>query len=152
MEACVLKKTISKEEFMRNLLIEMSKSMLTPANILEAEFSDIEEFEEEFLVVSANVNVSYSASCGYDRKVQYRASDGTTKTKTVTDWSPYSGISSSAEQGFAVNKDKANPVLNSTFRKVFDSFDTDCNTKEIVLMAMRVPWRKRDVKQARSVL
>ena len=97
---------ISKEQFMRQLLIELASNFDSPNDVCTSSFGEITETERGVIVCDAHVDTSYTASVGYDRKEEYwdkekkRGTNGSyyyvdvKKTRTVTDWSPYSGQTS----------------------------------------------------------
>lgn len=87
-----INKEHSKDEFIRKVLIELAASIETPIDVVKASFEDVEESVREVLVCSAHVETHYSASIGYDRTEEYWDSNqNKEKTRTVTDWKPFSG-------------------------------------------------------------
>lgn len=100
-----IKKEIPEKDFLRETLISLSLEKDTPADVLTATFADIESSEGQYLLVKANTNCTYSCSVGYDRTVVYYEND-TKKTKTVTDWQPFSGSNSSVEMVNVENADR----------------------------------------------
>lgn len=125
-----VKKEYSKEDFLRNVLIGLSKDEKSPSNLMDAKFSDVVEFDKEVLVVGANVEVSYSGSVGYerqeeyieyeekyDRELQRNVTKPVKKTRTVTDWRPHSGSLSTSEVNFAINEDGGELDFASLFTK-----------------------------------
>lgn len=127
------KKELSEQQFLRNVLIGLSKDKKSPANIMNAKFGKVTEFHSEFLVLSAGVEVNYSGSCGYDRVEAYQTTEskyvregeyytcnGVTKRasyngsvqvdvvkeRTVTDWRPHSGTLNISKTAFSLNEDK----------------------------------------------
>lgn len=99
-----IKREYSKEDFLRNVLINLSKDTNSPSNIMDSKFSEVKEFKKEMINVTADVDVSYSGSVGYDRKETYTDYESkydkdlgkniqvpVTKTRIVTDWRPHSG-------------------------------------------------------------
>ena len=128
-----VKKEVNEQEFLRNVMIGLSKDEKSPANIMNAKFGKISEFVSEFLVLSADVEVNYSGSCGYDRQEQYQTTESkyvsegecytyqgvskratasgrvqvdVIKTKTVTDWRPHSGVINTNETVFVLNEEE----------------------------------------------
>ena len=67
----MVKKELTKEEFLRCVLIGLSSDPKAPANIMDAEFGEVVEFNKEIMVCSCRVHVDYSGSVGYDRKEEY---------------------------------------------------------------------------------
>lgn len=112
-----IKKEFDGQEFLRDTLIRLSLNAKTPPDICESQFSQVYENEAEFLNVNANVYISYSCMVGQDRKEEYidqetyykdgaRRVRNVKKTRTVTDWTPLSGTSSSVESVFVRNTDE----------------------------------------------
>lgn len=100
--------TFTKEEFLRDLFIRLTKDKHTPTDILSSTFAEIEEHDAEYLAVNAEVDIQFSCRVGNDRKEEYwdkekYTENGVTKyrdvkkTRTVTDWSPYNGSNKSKE-------------------------------------------------------
>lgn len=122
-----LKKEVSKEDFLRHVLISLAKDDKAPSNIAEASFGEVTERSIPMLLLSADVHVTYSASIGYDRKETYyeyrKNSDGTTtrveKTRTVTDWSPYSGALDTSKTTYETNSEECDRDLELCFGKAF---------------------------------
>ncbi len=105
-----------KKAYLRELLIQLAKEEKTPTDIFEAKFGDVQEEEKEYLLVSGQASIDFTCSVGYDRKEEYfdqvRKYNSTTKsyyyetvkkTRTVTDWHPYSGSNSSRESSILGN-------------------------------------------------
>ena len=99
-----INKEISESEFLREAFLRLSLETDTPADILESQFGKVENFENQYLQVKAETNCTYSCSVGYDRNVTYYE-NGKQKTKTVTDWQPFSGTNSSTELVYVGNAD-----------------------------------------------
>ena len=97
-----INKEHTKDEFLRDVLIQLALKETTPTDIFNSQFQSVEEKEAEYLMVSAEVNVSYSCTVGYDKKVEYYE-DGRKKTRTVTNWKPFSGTNASEETVFEGN-------------------------------------------------
>lgn len=111
-----LKKEVTKDDFLRDILISLSKDDKAPVNVLDAKFGEIEEFTKEIIALQCDVSVNYSGSVGYDRQEEYwdkekkRDSNGNTyyadvkKTRTVTDWKPHSGTYDSKQGKYILNE------------------------------------------------
>ncbi|MBR2043185.1 MAG: hypothetical protein IJ946_02475 [Clostridia bacterium] len=99
-----VKKEFGKEEFLRELIIELGLNTGTPVDVVDAEFKDVKESVKEVIVCTANVEGTCRASVGYDRQEPYtdyetyreKVGDSyvtrqraVTKYRTVTDWQPY---------------------------------------------------------------
>ena len=114
------KDVTDETQFLRRSLIELSINGNVPSDIYEADFEPVKTETDCFLVVKANVDVSYNASVGYDRKVTEQVYDRVakeykTKTKTVTDWTPYSGRATYDKTGEAVLRTSAEDELQHIF-------------------------------------
>lgn len=123
-----IKREYSKEDFLRNVLISLSRDTKSPSNVMDAKFSDVTEFDKEILVVGADVEVSYSGSVGFDRTEQYTeyvkkwdsklgayVTEPVTKTRIVTDWRPHSGNLSTHKVDFVINEDDPDFGLSRLF-------------------------------------
>ena len=111
----IINKSITKDEFLRHALIALGTDKNAPSNIMDAEFGEIAEHNDEFIVCTCDVVVSYSASIGYDRietyyePVQKKDSNGNyyyvkeKRTRKVTDWTPFSGSITTTKTSIANN-------------------------------------------------
>lgn len=91
-------KTVSQNDFYRQTLISMSCDDNSPEDILTAQFGKITETQKDFLYVEADVEIDYSLSVGYDKKVEtYDRNKQQYVTKTITEWQPFNGHNSSQE-------------------------------------------------------
>lgn len=135
-------KELTKEEFLRQVLIGLTEDDASPADIMEAKFGEVNEFTEELLQVITNCTVNYSGSVGYDRQEQYVDKMGSyktvhageryiqdgvekiaqvdgqvyvdvVKTRTVTDWRPHSGTYNAQESMAVLNKDVDDSAMTS---------------------------------------
>ena len=99
-----IKKEHSKEDFLRKVLISLAGSTDSAIDVVHASFGEVKESYKEVLACTANVEVDYTASIGYDRIEEYYVKEqkrdsatGRTyyedvkKTRKVTDWHPHSG-------------------------------------------------------------
>lgn len=152
-----IKKEVTEQQFLRNVLISLSKDEKSPANIMDATFGKVVESNVEFLLVSTDIEVSYSGSCGYDRQEEYKTTESkyvsegdyytcngvtkratrsgsvqvdTIKTRTVTDWRPHSGIVNTHEAGVVVNSDNEDEKLESLFLQVYKQIKSDSVAEE----------------------
>lgn len=91
---------------MRGVYIDLATEKNTPTDILKSKFDAVEESEQTYLMVTADVDISYSCTVGYDKQQTYYE-DGKRKTKTVTDWRPHSGTYHSEETVFGGNTEEA---------------------------------------------
>lgn len=105
-----------QKDFLRAVAIYLAKQEATPTDILEVQFSNVNEFEQEYVVMTGDASVDYSCSIGYDRKEIYyeqvKKYNSSTKsyyyaneqrTRTVTDWQPHSGHNQSRETSIVGN-------------------------------------------------
>lgn len=111
------KKERSKESFLRALLVKLAQNEETPADVVKCKFGEVQEAVLEVLYCSAHVEYDVSASIGYDRQEQYieqeryydndlkqwRTKD-VIKTRTVTDWRPYSSHGSGDSVATSTNR------------------------------------------------
>lgn len=124
-----VKKEISKEEFLRKVLVTLASSGDTPVDVVKAQFGDVNERVREVIVCSAHVETDYSASIGYDRQEEYWDKEKKTeyvngqrheyyvdvkKTRTVTDWQPHSGHTSGDSVSAAFNEEDSWKQNNSS--------------------------------------
>ena len=141
-----LKKEVDEQQFLRNVLIGLSKDNKSPTNIMNAKFGKVTEFNSEFLVLSADVEVNYSGSCGYDRVEEYQTTEskyvregeyytcnGITKRascngsvkvdvikkRTVTDWCPHSGTLNTNKTVFNLNEDNGDEQFENLLPTAF---------------------------------
>ncbi len=131
-----VKRSLTSEEFARRAYIYAVSSKTSPVDVVESEFMPATHEYANILEVNADVNVTYSATIGYDRKVQYKelSSNGksyVTKTKIVTDWSPFSGVNSGNYTEFrALNE--INDLTESNVNNVFSSTILTVNKNDII--------------------
>lgn len=100
-------------DFKREALITLLSNVYSPAQLLdEADFKPIETIYSQYVQVEADLYANFSATIGYDREEQYTdyetvVSNGrsyqkpVTKTRTVTDWQPFSGSTTEHSTGYA---------------------------------------------------
>lgn len=112
---CTVNREVSKEEFLRALLLRLASYHDTPYDVCTAEFGEVQESRKEVIICSAHVETNYSASVGYDRKEEYwdkekKYKNGTAyyvdvkKVRTVTDWTPFSGHTAGDKKTAAFNE------------------------------------------------
>ncbi len=116
-----VKKEIEKDEFLRRAYLALSQSDETPADILGSKFGEVIERTVDYVIADVSVTMSYSGSIGYDSEEIYyeRNSKGepVKKTRTITDWKPYNGVTTyesteSAYSGTDANLPKLKSVKN----------------------------------------
>lgn len=159
-----IKKEIDEKQFLRNVLIGLSKDPKSPSNILKAKFGKVCEYEAQILVLTADIQVSYSGSCGYDRQEQYQTTEqkyvrqgeeyicegirrvatyngsqkvDVVKTRTVTDWSSHSGVINTTQVEHAFNDDNKDKRLLDLFPFAFMDQKSDNNIIEAVDVQMK---------------
>lgn len=142
-----VKKEVDEKQFLRNVLIGLSKDEKSPSDIMKAKFGKVTEFNSEILLVSADIEVNYSGSCGYDRQEEYKASESkyvsegewytcdgvqkratksgfvkvdVMKTRTVTDWTPHSGTIKTTKGEFVINGDNGDEKLLGLLPSAFE--------------------------------
>lgn len=96
-----VKKEFSKDDFLRELIIELGTLNSTPVDVVDATFKEVKESVREVIVCTAQVEGTCTASVGYDHQEPYidyetyREKIGdtyvtkkrpVTKYRTVTDW------------------------------------------------------------------
>ena len=96
-----VKKEFSKDDFLRELIIELGTRNSTPVDVVDSDFKEVRESIREVIVCTAQVEGTCTASIGYDRKEPYtdyetykeKVGDtyvtrqrAVTKYRTVTDW------------------------------------------------------------------
>ena len=83
------------DEFIREAYVAMTQDRKTPIDISDGEFAIVKESNEQYIEVDSTANITYSATVGYDYKVTYTDYDSqgkpVQKTKTETEWKPFSG-------------------------------------------------------------
>ena len=115
-----VKRELSKDQFLRALLVKLGSHYDTPYDVCNAKFGEITESVKEVILCSAHVESDYTASIGYDRTEEYWDKEKKTeyvngnrreyyvdvkKTRTVTDWQPHSGHISGDATCLAYNED-----------------------------------------------
>lgn len=136
-----IKKEISEEEFLRRVLIELAGSSETPVDVVKAKFGEVKERIREVIHCKAHVETDYTASIGYDRIEEYWDKEKKTeyingekyeryvdvkKTRTVTDWKPYSGHISGNTSSLAFNDDETdNSEVYKLLSKALRTFNMD---------------------------
>lgn len=101
-----VKREISKDDFLRAVLVKLGSHADTPTDICNAKFGEVTETVKEAILCSAHVESDYSCSVGYDRQEEYWDKEkkvdyvngnryehmvDVKKVRTVTDWQPHSG-------------------------------------------------------------
>lgn len=183
-----INKEKDKKEFLREALIDLTKSKETPVDVLDCEFGEIVEKEREYILVTGDVDLNYSCTVGYDRQEEYyeqvrdyekervynngvKYYKNVKKTRTVTDWSPFSGTRTSTETTIVGNGDEefrdsyqigscVKTSKEESFQDGLDCFDV-CETsleeakqncKRLCFAGATIPGdRKKDVDYSGTV-
>lgn len=86
-----LPKTMDEKTFYANALAEIALDKNSPVDIFSAgKFEPIKLIYRQYALGSGTAQMSYAATVGYDHKEKYYE-NGKEKTRTVTDWKPFSG-------------------------------------------------------------
>ena len=162
------KRQYSDTDFLREVLINLAKDGGTPTDILESSFDAVKPLEREYLVVKGDVDLTYTCSIGYDRQEEYyeqvrkRDSSGNyyyvkeKKTRTVTDWQPYSGSKSSTQTVLVFNEPMAeeHDKVSEVFKQIecVKKALSACKGKELSVFEEKkvsvdsgaIQWAKRE--------
>lgn len=141
----IIKNEVTKEEFLRHALIGIGTDKDAPSNIMDAQFEKVVEYNEEFIVCTCDVLISYSASIGYDRQETYLApkkktnSNGRTyedyfdqeeRTRIVTDWAPFSGTVNATETKCVLNSSSDGEEICKLLLKELENSNEENHTEE----------------------
>jgi len=141
-EYYAIKKEFSESNFMRNVMLDFASDVRTPDDILDGTFDKVSIGYGQYLITSGEAEISYSATIGYDKKVEYQEWDGkkyVTKTRTETEWRPFSGTNKGSYTSCVVNSDN---TKQSPFDHNFEhSYHSAKNTSI-------VPYSQVDFKTA----
>ena len=111
--------TLTKEEFLRDVYITLAKND-APFSAFESKTGEVTDLEERIFSCSGTASAEYSASIGYDRVETYidievkrekvgdqwiEKKEPVSKTRTVTDWRPYTGKINEVSVSFIKNLD-----------------------------------------------
>ena len=100
------------DEFIRGAYVAMTQDRKTPIDISDGEFDHVNESNEQYIEVDSTANITYSATVGYDYKVTYTEYDSQGKpvkrTKTETEWKPFSGSHVTQSTVYVGNDDNSN--------------------------------------------
>lgn len=123
-----IKPEFSKTDFARETYVDLSADANTPEDILTAAFLPATSCFENYVIVNGDAESTYSATIGYNVKKEYREYDSVnkkyvTKTKTVTEWQPFSGKYSGNFNEFVYNGEKSDRsfLKNSAFETQYSS-------------------------------
>lgn len=136
-----VKKEICEDDFLRAVLVKLAASSKTPVDVVNARFGAVQESIREVILGNAYVQTDYTASVGYDRTEHYMTTEkkydsktkeyyyvNVPKTRTVTDWHPYSGSISGEKVCAAFNENDctmAGLVQHDLLAKVITTTDDD---------------------------
>ena len=106
-----IKPEYDKKEFTRRIVLKLLEDDNLPADIFDIEFGEVQlNYDNVIAVADCKIHTKYDGSIGYERKEDYwdkeqkRDSNGkiyyvdVKKTRTITDWHPYSGESDSTDK------------------------------------------------------
>lgn len=129
-----IKKTYSTDEFLRAVMIGLTKDKQSPSDIMTAKFGKVTEYTAEVAWMEADIDVHYSGSVGYDRKEEYQEWNSSsnkyeTKTKTVTDWRPHSGNLNTTQKRYTLNVSTSDKDFEELFSKALAKFSDDLVTE-----------------------
>lgn len=92
---------VTPDDFFRKTLIDLAAKRFTPNNIFDSDFNPVKTVYRKYAKVDVDVDISYTASIGYDRKETYKDKEQVynnskgkyeyktvQKTRTVTTWEP----------------------------------------------------------------
>ena len=107
----------NQEEFVRDAMVYMSYPANVPVEVVDSDITPVRTEYVSILGVNADVAVNYSATIGYDRTEEYEEWDNykreyVKKTRTVTDWKPFSG-STSSNYSYYESLDDINELPNT---------------------------------------
>lgn len=128
-ELFVLKKEMTEKEFLRSTYLSLASDYRTPPDILSSSFSAPTIQYCHYAKVTAGVDVTCSASIGYNRQEKYKEYNEVKgrweqKTRTVTDWSAYSGNYSDELSMFVENNDSPDEDIVNFHRSVETALNT----------------------------
>lgn len=91
-----VKKEISKEQFMRAVLVRLASDMTVPVDAIRATFGEVRESEKEVVVCEGHVESDYTAEVGYDKEEEYTVQEN--KWMQEGDWYSYNGVKRQADR------------------------------------------------------
>ena len=113
---------ITKDEFLKQAYTKIIMNKVAPEDVLTAEFEAVKTVYSTYMVVDAHYTGNFSASIGYERVEEYQTTEEyydsklgmkryrpVTKTRTVTDWQPFTGV---------IDRDQKSCVKLNSDRKV----------------------------------
>ena len=128
-----VKKEISKDEFLRQLLYDLASENGTPPDVVDAKFRPVEEDVEEVIVCTAHIEMDYSASIGYDREGKHWTADEQIKSKDLgerTEYRSYYGVDDLSRTRFGRNNCYCIEwIKNVSFGPQYDRIRHQINTK-----------------------
>ena len=129
-----VKKEISKDAFLRQLLFNLASDNGTPPDVVNAKFRPVEEDVEEVIVCTAHIEMDYSASIGYDREGTHWTPDEQIKSKNLgereqsieatTEWTTYRGHASGEITATALNGSKMSHSDHNMIESVIKSIQS----------------------------
>ena len=123
-----LPKQVDEKEFYAEVLTEIALDRNTPDDIfISGTFSPVKTEYRQYLLALGDADMSYSATVGYDRKVtytEYSNGKAVQKTKTVTDWKPFSGTRKGTYTGCVKNDATKDPnCITISTASMYELFD-----------------------------
>lgn len=109
-----LNENVSKEEFLRKVLLELATDKDTPRDILTGDFSSVRCEKKDFLFTTVETEIDYSCLAGVDREEEYwdkrqymdhgvKKTEDVKRKRTVTDWFPTNGTNKGTYTEFVGN-------------------------------------------------
>lgn len=109
---------VSPDDFFRETLIDLATKRFTPGNIFDSNFNSVRTVYRKYAKVDVDVDISYTASIGYDKKETYKEKEWVynktkekyedkmvQKTRIVTEWKPLSSSKSfSYSEGICLDR------------------------------------------------
>ncbi len=135
-EVYSVKTTVTKEQFLRQVLIELAKDGNAPLDVCTVKFGEVKERKRKILVYDAHIETEGTASVGYDREEIYYEEEKqydvetksyryatVKKTRTVTDWQPFSARHTSDEACAIYNDETAKTASEADVFRIGDVLD-----------------------------
>lgn len=118
-----LRGEVSENEFVRAVIVKLASDVNTPPDVLSCELSDVWKRSNEFLAVTCDTEVFLTCQIGEDREEKYLGKEEyydkelnmkrervVEKTRTVTDWKPFSNNLKKTAQSVVQNSDDVQDV------------------------------------------
>lgn len=133
-----LPKEIDEKTFYVKALTKIAIDKYSPDDIFVAgSFMPVKTEYRQYLLGKGTAKIAYSATIGYDRQEQYREYDSVkkeyvTKTRTVTDWKPFSGSHTGEYIEATANDDNSDALDAQDYKKycLESAKEYDANTSK----------------------